>query len=161
MRHTNIFIAADAPHQPVNLSATEPALAIMARYPSVGEVKTRLAATIGADRACAFYRAFLRDLEQRFSGHDRTLIWMYHPPGCDFASVVGTGARCLPQVGRGRLLRNVRGVLQSDGAGPAWRSSCDRKGLCRLGQRKLSDLDARDRERNRLARPKFRVESSA
>jgi rSAM/selenodomain-associated transferase 1 len=71
----------------------------MARFPEVGEVKTRLAGTIGAERACALYRAFLQDIAVRFGERPRPLVWMFHPPECDFASVVAPGARCLPQQG--------------------------------------------------------------
>ncbi|MBI4514478.1 MAG: TIGR04282 family arsenosugar biosynthesis glycosyltransferase [Deltaproteobacteria bacterium] len=74
------------------------ALVVMARYPEIGRVKTRLARAIGDDRAHALYRAFLRDIEARFAGQRRTLVWAFHPPQSDFAAVVGRG-RCLPQVG--------------------------------------------------------------
>ena len=47
--------------------AIRTALAVMARYPTVGAVKTRLARTLGAERAAAVYRAFLRDIELRFA----------------------------------------------------------------------------------------------
>ena len=49
----------------------------------------------------------------------------------------------MPQAGRGRLLRDVRGILQSGGSGPARRSPGAGKALRGLGQRKLSDLDAK------------------
>lgn len=75
------------------------ALAVMARYPVAGEVKTRLARTIGAAAACDLYRAFLQDIQQRFSGGGRTLVWAYHPPERDFASLFPAGTRCIPQLG--------------------------------------------------------------
>ena len=77
------------------------ALVIMARYPAPGTVKTRLAQTIGAHRACELYQAFLHDLGRRFSGGRRELIWAYHPPASDFAAVIAGGARCVPQAGAG------------------------------------------------------------
>ena len=40
-------------------------LAIMARYPESGAVKTRLARVVGDDEACRLYRAFLTDLDRR------------------------------------------------------------------------------------------------
>jgi len=86
-------------------------LAVMARYPAVGEVKTRLAQTIGAERACMLYRAFLQDIQDRFGRGPRPFVWMVHPPDRDFAALCGTRLRCLPQVGRDlgeRLLNCVR-----------------------------------------------------
>lgn len=76
------------------------ALVIMARYPAAGAVKSRLARTIGAEPACALYRAFLRDLDARFAHGGRTLIWAFHPPDSDFSALVKTGVRCVPQTGR-------------------------------------------------------------
>jgi rSAM/selenodomain-associated transferase 1 len=86
-------------------------LAVMARYPALGEVKSRLAETIGAERACALYRAFLQDIEARFARGPRAFVWLYHPPEHDFAALVQPGVRCLPQTGRDlgeRLLNGVR-----------------------------------------------------
>jgi uncharacterized protein len=71
----------------------------MARYPAVGEVKTRLARTLGAARAAALYRAFLQDIERHFAAGPRTLLWVFSPPHADFASILAPGARCIPQVG--------------------------------------------------------------
>jgi rSAM/selenodomain-associated transferase 1 len=75
------------------------ALAVMARYPRVGEVKTRLAAAIGPERACDLYRAFMADIDARFRAGPRTLIWMYAPAEADFAALIAPEARCLPQQG--------------------------------------------------------------
>ena len=75
------------------------ALVIIARYPTAGRVKTRLAAVIGVDRACNLYRAFLRDLDTRLSHRSETIVWAFDPPDSDFGSVVSIGARCIPQVG--------------------------------------------------------------
>jgi rSAM/selenodomain-associated transferase 1 len=77
------------------------ALAIMARYPAAGAVKTRLARAIGAERACTLYRAFLHDLVDRFAGGRRVVVWAFHPPDSNFAACVQRGARCLPQTGDG------------------------------------------------------------
>lgn len=41
-------------------------LIVVARTSIPGTTKTRLAAIIGADRACTLYRAFLTDLANRF-----------------------------------------------------------------------------------------------
>ena len=89
----------------------------MARYPAVGEVKSRLAESIGAQRACALYRAFLQDLDARFAPGPRALVWMFHPPERDFAALVGPGRRCVPQVGHdlGERLFNCVRRLCNDG----------------------------------------------
>jgi rSAM/selenodomain-associated transferase 1 len=93
------------------------ALAVMARYPEVGKVKTRLARTIGSQRACQLYRAFLSDIAVRFASGPRELVWFYEPPGRDFATVVGAAGRCLPQAGRGlgERMRNGFRVLLEEG----------------------------------------------
>jgi rSAM/selenodomain-associated transferase 1 len=76
------------------------ALVVMARYPQIGEGKTRLARDIGAARACRLYRAFLQDIEARFAGGPRTFIWAFHPPDADFAALTTRASRCMPQRGQ-------------------------------------------------------------
>lgn len=75
------------------------ALVVMARYPQMGEGKTRLARDIGAERADRLYRAFLQDIEARFAGGPRTLVWAFYPPDADFAALTSRASRCLPQRG--------------------------------------------------------------
>ena len=75
------------------------ALVVMARYPEPGAVKTRLARTRGAAAACRLYLAFVQDLDARFRGQDRDLVWAFHPPDRDFAALVAPGVRCLAQEG--------------------------------------------------------------
>lgn len=75
------------------------ALVVMARYPVLGEVKTRLAARYGAARATALYQAFISDLDARFRGGPRRLVWAYHPATSPFAEIVHAQAYCLPQQG--------------------------------------------------------------
>lgn len=75
------------------------ALVVMARYPAVGAVKTRLAATYGAEGATDLYRAFIADLDARFRGQSRRLVWAYHPASSPFTMIVHAGAHCLPQEG--------------------------------------------------------------
>jgi rSAM/selenodomain-associated transferase 1 len=75
------------------------ALAVMARYPALGKVKTRLAATIGAQRALDLYRAFLLDLDERFSDGDFQLVWMYAPAAAPFSALMRSSSICLPQEG--------------------------------------------------------------
>ncbi|HKD75200.1 MAG TPA: TIGR04282 family arsenosugar biosynthesis glycosyltransferase, partial [Ktedonobacterales bacterium] len=86
------------------------ALFIVARLPVVGQTKTRLAGDIGAEAATDLYRAFLRDLGERFtvaaarSGYD--LVWYYTAPAeaneRDFAACVPVGTHFLRQ-GDGEL----------------------------------------------------------
>lgn len=60
------------------------ALFIVARLPIAGQTKTRLGKIIGAEAAAELYRAFLRDLDERFTqaaardGYD--LYWFYAAP---------------------------------------------------------------------------------
>lgn len=93
------------------------ALVVMARYPKVGAVKTRLARAIGAERACQLYRAFLRDISMRFTGDRRTLVWAFLPPERDFRSVVGDEARWMLQEGGdlGQRMRNTFRRLFAEG----------------------------------------------
>ena len=75
------------------------ALVVMARYPQIGAGKTRLARDIGAERAARLYRAFLQDIEARFAGARRTLVWAFHPPDSDFGALLCAGSICVPQRG--------------------------------------------------------------
>jgi rSAM/selenodomain-associated transferase 1 len=85
--------------------ASRRALFIVARLPVPGQTKTRLAREIGAQAATDLYRAFLRDLGERFAaaaeraGYD--LVWYYTTPEAadeaDFAACVPARARFLRQ----------------------------------------------------------------
>jgi uncharacterized protein len=79
------------------------ALAIVAKYPHPGQVKTRLAAGIGAEAAARLYAAFLRDLAARFNLASRcdryTLVWAHTPGSGDLRKIVGDGALLLAQCG--------------------------------------------------------------
>lgn len=63
---------------------------IAARAPIPGQTKTRLGRALGMDRAATLYRAFLRDLADRFEGAVSAtpelfdLAWTYSPPDHDF-----------------------------------------------------------------------------
>ena len=93
------------------------ALVVMARHHRMGEVKTRLAHDIGAASAYRLYRAFLQDIDARFAGGQRTLVWAFHPPDADFVGQVRTAARCMPQRGAqlGERMWNVFQVLCAEG----------------------------------------------
>jgi len=73
-------------------------LNVMAKYPTPGAVKTRLARVLGAEAACALYRAFLLDLAERLEALPYEVSWAYWPPTAPFHSLV-RGARCRPQEG--------------------------------------------------------------
>jgi len=89
------------------------ALVILGRYPEAGHTKTRLGKVIGHERAAALYRAFLTDLDERFSAaaavHGYSLHWAYTPAGSAFAALVRSGLNCFPQEGQsfGERLWNV------------------------------------------------------
>ena len=91
----------------------------MAKHPVPGRVKTRLAAALGADTACALYRAFVLDLAERLAALPYAVTWVYTPPDAPFAEVL-PGARCRPQRGRDlgeRLAAAIGGELAA-GPGP-------------------------------------------
>jgi rSAM/selenodomain-associated transferase 1 len=72
---------------------------VMAKYPAVGSVKTRLAAQIGAEAACRLYAAFVGDLADRLAATRLPVCWAVWPPEAPFAALV-PGQRCIPQAGR-------------------------------------------------------------
>ena len=91
----------------------------MAKHPVPGRVKTRLAAALGADTACALYRAFVLDLAERLGGLPYAVTWAYTPPDAPFAELL-PGARCRPQHGRDlgeRLAAAIADEL-AEGPGP-------------------------------------------
>jgi len=76
---------------------------IAARAPVSGQTKTRLGNAIGMDRAAVLYRAFLRDLADRFDSEIAVafrhydLAWTFSPPDRDFATdLSGVTDRVLP-----------------------------------------------------------------
>lgn len=77
----------------------ENVLVVMAKAPRLGEVKTRLAAGVGAERALALYGAFLADIDTRFGGGAPELVWAVDPPGGDLAPFVAAPRRRLDQRG--------------------------------------------------------------
>jgi rSAM/selenodomain-associated transferase 1 len=71
-------------------------LAIVAKYPRPGQVKTRLGAAIGYAEAAALYRAFLADLAVRFTRsaeeHGYALQWACAPGSGMLQEIVGRDA---------------------------------------------------------------------
>ena len=73
---------------------------VMAKYPSPGSVKTRLAAAIGAAAACRLYAAFVRDLAERLEPPGSRCAWAFWPPDAPFA--VARARAALRSAGRRR-----------------------------------------------------------
>jgi rSAM/selenodomain-associated transferase 1 len=98
-------------------TAAARALVVVAKYPAVGQVKTRLAAAIGAGPACALYGAFLADLDERLSAAGYPPLWAYTPADAPFAALVAGAERCFPQVGPdlNARLRNIFSALLAAG----------------------------------------------
>ena len=107
------------------------ALAIVAKYPTPGVAKTRLAARVGAREAAELYRAFLYDLAARFTRAARrdgyALVWALAPGPGDLREVVGAGAQVLPQRGDdfAERLYHVCDDLRTAGYGDIVVSSSD------------------------------------
>ena len=72
-------------------------LLVMAKHPTVGAVKTRLAGAIGAAAACTLYRAFVMDLAGRLTDVGLPVTWAFWPPDAPFPPLVAPAA-CIPQV---------------------------------------------------------------
>jgi rSAM/selenodomain-associated transferase 1 len=91
----------------------------MARHPAPGRVKTRLAAVIGADRACALHRSFVLDLADRLDDTPYRVTWTFEPPEAPFATLL-PGRRCRPQSAGDLGARMARAIADefSDGRGP-------------------------------------------
>jgi len=89
----------------------------MAKHPVPGRVKTRLAAALGADAACALYRAFVLDLAERLAALPYVVTWAYTPPDAPFAELL-PGARCRPQRGRDLGERLAAALAEELAAGP-------------------------------------------
>ena len=84
-------------------------VAVMAKYPRLGSVKTRLARAIGSAAAAALSRAFILDLHDRLRQERIAQTWAYWPPEAPFAALL-PGASCLAQSGTD-LGERMRGVL--------------------------------------------------
>jgi rSAM/selenodomain-associated transferase 1 len=91
----------------------------MAKHPVPGRVKTRLAAALGDETACALQRAFLLDLADRLRALPYAVTWAFWPPSAPFAALIGD-ARCRPQSGSDLGDRMVAAIEaeMAEGAGP-------------------------------------------
>lgn len=94
-------------------------LVVMARQPTPGAVKTRLAARIGNAATCALYRGFLTDIAATLGDCPWRLIWAVTPPDGDLRPIVGATADCLAQRGDdlGGRMRHCFADLFAAGAG--------------------------------------------
>ena len=61
-------------------------------------MKTRLAAALGDDHACALHRAFVLDLADRLASLPYDVTWAYTPAEAPFPALL-PHARCVPQIG--------------------------------------------------------------
>ncbi len=73
----------------MDLREASSVLVVFARRPAPGEVKTRLAAAMGAERAAELYAAFVQDLAGRLRDPPFAVRWSIAPPLADFASRFG------------------------------------------------------------------------
>lgn len=89
-----------------------PRVLVMAKHPTPGRVKTRLAARIGGEAAAALQVAFLRDLATRLASRGLPVTWAVTPPDAPFADVVPR-AHTIPQVDGdlGARMRHAMGAL--------------------------------------------------
>ncbi len=76
-----------------------PVVAVMARVPRFGSVKTRLAAAIGPAAASRLYEAFVGDLDERLADGGFTTLW-FHWPDEPFRRCVPRATAVLAQRGR-------------------------------------------------------------
>ena len=87
---------------------SDTAVIVMARYPILGQTKTRLARTLGDADTLALYRAFLTDLAQHHGEQPYTLCWTYTPANANYRELLEALApgsvqkmRFFPQQGEG------------------------------------------------------------
>jgi rSAM/selenodomain-associated transferase 1 len=72
-------------------------LIIMAKYPTRGRVKTRLARDIGAKAATELYRSFLAHFAREFVDAPFAVEWRYTPARAPFRRIVGKQFTIRPQ----------------------------------------------------------------
>ena len=73
-------------------------LAIMSKYPTPGTVKTRLGAALSMDASCELYRAFLLDIQCRFSVLTSPIYWAHAPCEAQFARLFAEPVNTLPSI---------------------------------------------------------------
>jgi uncharacterized protein len=101
------------------------AVAVMAKAPRVGEVKTRLVPPLSPEQAAALSTAFIRDIAENILAAAESApihgYVAYSPPGSEaaFAGVLPDGIRLLPprSIGLGASLRHGAQDLLAEGYG--------------------------------------------
>jgi rSAM/selenodomain-associated transferase 1 len=95
------------------------AVVVLAKYPTAGRVKTRLAAHIGDEAAADLYEAFVRDLARRLRTLGCPVWWAVTPARRRFAALVRS-RRCFPQRGRdlGARMDHASRVVAARTGGP-------------------------------------------
>ena len=95
------------------------AVVVLAKYPTPGHVKTRLAARLGAEAAAELYAGFVRDLARRLRAAGCPLWWAATPARAPFAALVRS-RRCFPQRGRdlGARMDHATRVVAARTGGP-------------------------------------------
>src|SRR5262245_46316137 len=98
-------------------------LGVLARHWTPGEVKTRLAATIGPSAAARFHLAFLTPVLRRLDavGDVRRLNYTPLERAPDFESLAGKRWQCSPQVS-GDLGQRMRAFFETAFSGGARRA---------------------------------------
>ena len=88
-------------------------LAVFAKQPAPGKVKTRLAASLGSETAADVYRAFLEDLFERFRTIAEERVVAYTPDGARgfFERFAGAGYGLVEQ-GDGDLGERMRRLFE-------------------------------------------------
>ena len=72
------------------------AVVVMARYPTPGQTKTRLARTLGDNETVQLYRAFLSDIVLHHANQSYTLCWTYTPEDVDYQTLIETLVSSVP-----------------------------------------------------------------
>lgn len=92
----------------------ETLLAVFAKYWEPGQVKTRLAASVGEERAAAYYREFLATTLRRFESiaDSRTVAFTPANRRDEFAALAGPAWELMPQ-GCGNLGERMRTFLEA------------------------------------------------
>lgn len=87
-----------------NFSA-KPQLAVFARRPAPGRVKTRLAGTLGAERAAVLYRAFLADTIERAhkAAPGAVTLWLAPEPERSARATIDDTLAALAELGVGAV----------------------------------------------------------
>jgi hypothetical protein len=83
---------------------------VLAKYPALGTVKTRLARQVGVEAASALSRAFVLDLDERLRADGLAPTWAYWPPDAPFAELVPRAALVAQQ--GGDLGERLEGIVE-------------------------------------------------